>query len=90
MIGNFNSGKTTFVNKLLKNFENKTKWPIKTEAYPGTNTDVLEIPLSNSSFFYLLPDLSNNTSVLSKVEKDVQRQSYPAQETAEHDPGRHR
>ena len=80
MIGNFNSGKTTFVNKLLKNFENKTKWPIKTEAYPGTNTDVLEIPLSNSSFFYLLPDLSNNTSVLSKVEKDVQKIITPRRE----------
>ena len=77
MIGNLNSGKTTFINKLLKNYENKTKWPIKTENYPGTETDVLEIPLSNSSFFYELPDLSNGTSVLSKVEKDVQRIIVP-------------
>lgn len=77
MIGNLNSGKTTFINKLLKNYENKTKWPIKTENYPGTETDVLEIPLSNSSFFYELPDLSNGTSVLSKVEKDVQKIIIP-------------
>ena len=77
MIGNLNSGKTTFINKLLKNYENKTKWPIKTENYPGTTTDVLEIPLSNSSFFYELPDLSNGTSVLSKVEKDVQKFIIP-------------
>ena len=80
MIGNNNSGKTTFINKLLKNYENKTKWPIKTEKYPGTETDVLEIPLSNSSFFYELPDLSNATSVLSRVEKEVQKIITPHKE----------
>ena len=80
MIGNNNSGKTTFINKLLKNYENKTKWTIKTEKYPGTDSDVLEIPLSNSSFFYELPDLSNGTSVLSKVEKEVQKIITPRKE----------
>ena len=80
MIGNNNSGKTTFINKLLKNYENKTKWPIKTEKYPGTETDVLEIPLSNSSFFYELPDLSNSTSVLARVEKEVQKFITPHKE----------
>ena len=84
MIGNLNSGKTTFINKLLKNYENKTKWPIKTENYPGTTTDVLEIPLSNSSFFYELPDLSNGTSVLSKVEKDVQKIILPKKQVVMH------
>ena len=80
MLGNNNSGKTTFINKFLKNYENKTKWAIKTEAYPGTDTDVLEIPLSNSSFFYELPDLSNGTSVLTKVEKEVQKIITPKKE----------
>ena len=80
MIGNNNSGKTTFINKFLKNFENKTKWAIKTEDYPGTNTPVLEIPFSNSSFFYELPDLSNGTSVLTKVEKEVQKIITPKKE----------
>ena len=80
MIGNNNSGKTTFINKLLKNYENKTKWPIRTEQYPGTETDVLEIPLSNSSFFYELPDLSNATSVFARVEKDIQKIITPKKE----------
>ena len=77
MIGNSNSGKTTMINKFLKVYNNKTKWPIKTELYPNTNVNVLEIPLSNSSFFYELPDLSNATSVFSKVEKDVQKIIVP-------------
>ena len=80
LAGNPNSGKTTFINKFLKNFENKTKWAIKTEDYPGTNTPVLEIPFSNSSFFYELPDLSNGTSVLTKVEKEVQKIITPKKE----------
>lgn len=77
MIGNFNSGKTTFINNLLQNYENKTKWTIKTEHYADTEADVLEIPLSNSSFLYELPDLSNETSVLARVEKETQRVITP-------------
>ena len=77
IIGNNNSGKTTFINKFLKIYENNTKWQIRTEVYPGTDTNVLEIPLSNSSFLYELPDLSNGNSVLTKVEKDVQKIILP-------------
>ena len=80
LIGEVNSGKTTLINKLLKTYENKTKWQIKTELYPGTNSDVLEIPLSNSSFLYELPDISNSTSCLSKVEKEVQKIITPRKE----------
>ncbi|MBO6280011.1 MAG: hypothetical protein J6M95_00315 [Bacilli bacterium] len=80
LIGEVNSGKTTLINKFLKNYINKTKWQIKTELYPGTKSNVLEIPLSNSSFLYELPDLSNSTSVLSKVEKDVAKLVTPKKE----------
>ncbi len=80
LIGELNSGKTTLINKFLKNYVNKTKWQIKTELYPGTNSNILEIPLSNSSFLYELPDLSNSTSVISKVEKDIQKIIVPKKE----------
>lgn len=80
LIGELNSGKSTLINRLLKNYVNKTKWQIKTEVYPGTNCDVLEVPLSNSSFLYQLPDISNSTSVLSKVEKDIVKQISPKKE----------
>ncbi len=80
LIGELNSGKTTFINKFLKNYENKTKWQIKTELYPGTNSNVLEVPLSNSSFLYELPDLSNSTSACSKIEKELVKQVTPKKE----------
>ena len=77
MIGNNASGKTSLINKALKGFENKTNRQIKTVKYPGTQVDVLEIPLSRSSFFYELPGISQDTSVVTKLEKDVVKQILP-------------
>ena len=80
LLGELNSGKTTFINKMLKDYKNNTRWQVKSELYPGTNSNVLEIPLTNSSFFYELPDLSNNTSVFSRVEPAVQKIITPKKE----------
>ena len=77
MIGNLTSGKTSIINRALKGFENKTTRQIKTLRYPGTNLDVLEIPLSRSSFFYELPGISQNTSAAGKLEKDVAKIIVP-------------
>ena len=77
MIGNNASGKTSIINKALKGFENKTNRQIKTIKYPGTSLDVLEIPLSRSSFFYELPGISQTTSAVNKFEKDVVKQILP-------------
>ena len=77
MIGNITSGKTSIINKALKGFENKTSRQIKTIKYPGTHLDVLEIPLSRSSFFYELPGISQNTSAAGKLEKEAVKQISP-------------
>ena len=77
MIGSKNSGKTALINKLLKNYKNKTKWNIKSEPYPETNLRVLTIPLTNSTFLYELPGFSLATSVYGKVEKEVLKLIVP-------------
>ena len=77
MIGNSTSGKTSIINRAMKGFENKTTRQIKTITYPGTSVNVLEIPLSRSSFFYELPGISQTTSATGKLEKDVVRQIVP-------------
>lgn len=84
MIGSLASGKTNIINKLLKGYTNKSKRTIATEEYPGTSVKVLEIPLSNSSFFYELPGFSLNTSVLGKVEKEVKNIIIPKKEIRMH------
>lgn len=80
MIGTIASGKTSIINKMLKGYKNKSKRTVKTEFYPGTGIKVLEVPLSNSSFFYELPGFSLNTSVLGKVEKEVKAIITPKKE----------
>lgn len=80
MIGSLASGKTSIINKGMKYYVNKSKRVIKTENYPGTSVNVLEIPLSNSSFLYELPGFSLVNSVAGKVEKDVQRMITPKSE----------
>ena len=84
LIGSKSSGKTVLITKMLKHYENKTKWPIKTENYRGTNVKVMSIPLSNSSFLYELPGFSLSTSVVGKVEKDVQKLIIPKRKIETH------
>ena len=84
LIGSMSSGKTVLITKMLKHYENKTKWPIKTENYRGTNVKVMSIPLSNSSFLYELPGFSLSTSVVGKVEKDVQKLIIPKRKIETH------
>lgn len=84
LVGSKSSGKTSLINKMLKHYVNKTKWPIKTENYRGTNVKVMSIPLSNSSFVYELPGFSLSTSVVSKVEKDVQKLIIPRRKIETH------
>ena len=80
MIGNYTSGKTTVINHVLKYYENKTRKAIKTSDFPGTKTPVLQIPLTNSTFFFELPGLALDVSVVGKVEKDVQKMIIPHKE----------
>lgn len=71
LIGSVISGKTTIIDKLLMNYENKTKRKVEQIQYPGTNIKVLSIPLDNSSNLYELPGLELNDSVLGIVEKGL-------------------
>ena len=84
IIGSLGSGKTLLLNKFLKHYENKTKWPIKTENYRNTNVKVMSIPITNSSFIYELPGFSLTTSVIGKVEKEVQKQLTPKKKVETH------
>lgn len=77
MIGSTASGKTSIINKGMKSYKNTSKRVIKTETYPGTSLNVLEIPLSNSSFFYEVPGFSLVNSIYGKVEKETFKMVVP-------------
>lgn len=80
MIGNQSSGKTSLINKTLKFYVNKTKRIINIHLYPETDVNVLEIPLTRSATFYELPGISQTTSLVGMVEKDVYKMIVPKRE----------
>ena len=77
MLGDLTSGKTTIINRCMKHYVNKTRRSIRTSEFPGTKTPVLQVPITNSSFFFELPGLALDNSVVGKVEKDVQKIIMP-------------
>lgn len=77
LIGSSQSGKTSFINKLLRNYQNTSKRVIKSTFYPGTESKVLEIPLSNSSSLYEVPSFSLVNTVPGKVEKEIAKMIIP-------------
>lgn len=71
MIGSKICGKTSIINKLLMNYENKTKRKIQVLDYNKTGIRVLSIPLDNSSNLYELPGFDLKDSILSIVERPL-------------------
>lgn len=71
VIGATSSGKSSLVNGFLKNFANQTLTPITTSPFPGTTLRVIEVPLDSHSYLYDTPGFVIETSLLSKVEKEV-------------------
>ena len=80
VIGSSLSGKTTIIDKLLMNFENKTKKQIRSEIYPTTNSLVLHIPLDRSSSLYQLPGFELDDTAIGLVEKNLWKYIIPKKE----------
>lgn len=80
VIGSSLSGKTTIIDKLLMNFENKTKKQIRSELYPNTNSLVLHIPLDKSSSLYQLPGFELDDTAIGLVEKNLWKYIIPKKE----------
>ena len=80
VVGSTLSGKSTIIDKLLMNYENKTRKPIHSEIYPGTNSKVIHIPLDNSTSLYELPGLELDDTVIGIVEKNLWKYIIPKKE----------
>lgn len=70
-IGVNNVGKSSIVNKILKNYKNTTNKLVTTSNYPGTTLGVIKIPMDNDSYMYDTPGIFNPNSMTNQVEKDI-------------------
>ena len=77
MIGQLGCGKTSLIDRVMKYYTNNTRRIVKTETYPNTNAQVLEIPLSKTTTLYEVPGFSLANSILGKVEKELTKFIVP-------------
>ena len=79
-VGVNNVGKSTIVNKILKNYKNNTSKMITTSKYPGTTLGVISIPLDEDSYMFDTPGIYNESSLTNQVEKSCLKYILPREQ----------
>ncbi|MEC1696667.1 ribosome biogenesis GTPase YqeH [Schinkia azotoformans] len=60
VVGCTNVGKSTFINKIIKEFSGVTDDVITTSQFPGTTLDLIDIPLDDGTSLFDTPGLINH------------------------------
>ena len=78
VIGNTNSGKSTLINKLIKNYSN-SDIEITSSLYPSTTLDKIEINIENMKIIDT-PGLINNGSIINFIDDKTLKNITPKKE----------
>jgi len=78
VIGNTNSGKSTLLNKLIKNYSDKED-NITTSMYPSTTLDTIEVDIDNIKFIDT-PGLIDNGSIINYIDYKMLKNITPKKE----------
>lgn len=76
IIGSAMSGKKTLISSFLKVFSNLSQGNIVTAPYPGTELELLQIPLNKKTAMYDVPGFSLDNSILYNLDRDTMRKVY--------------
>jgi ribosome biogenesis GTPase YqeH len=80
VVGCTNTGKSTFINRLIKQFGEETSDFITTSQFPGTTLDLIDIPLDGRSHLYDTPGIINHHQMAHYVSKQELNQIMPKKE----------
>ncbi len=75
--GAYQVGKSSIINSLLMEYNNKTDKMITTSPYPGTTLDVINIPLDDETYLYDTPGIYNSASMVSFLEPTLIKYVLP-------------
>jgi 30S ribosome assembly GTPase len=70
VVGCTNTGKSTFINRLIKQFGEEAADFITTSQFPGTTLDLIDIPLDARSHLFDTPGIINHHQMAHYVSKD--------------------
>ncbi|MCR6096818.1 ribosome biogenesis GTPase YqeH [Salipaludibacillus agaradhaerens] len=80
IVGCTNTGKSTFINRVLKEFGAEDEMLITTSNIPGTTLDMIDIPLDDGSFLYDTPGIINHHQVAHLLDKNELKMVSPSKE----------
>jgi 30S ribosome assembly GTPase len=80
IIGCTNVGKSTFINRMIKQFSDVEENIITTSHFPGTTLDLIDIPLDDHSSLYDTPGIINHHQMAHYVDKHSLKIITPTKE----------
>ncbi|MGR5993534.1 ribosome biogenesis GTPase YqeH [Bacillus cereus] len=80
VVGCTNVGKSTFINRMIKEFSDETENVITTSHFPGTTLDLIDIPLDEESSLYDTPGIINHHQMAHYVGKQSLKLITPTKE----------
>jgi 30S ribosome assembly GTPase len=80
VVGCTNVGKSTFINRIIKEFGGDTEQLITTSHFPGTTLDMIDIPLDDGSALYDTPGIINHHQMAHFVDKKELKEITPKKE----------
>lgn len=69
IVGCTNVGKSTFINRLIRQYAGESNTLITTSHFPGTTLDIIEIPLDKSSSIIDTPGIINEHQLVHYIDK---------------------
>ncbi|WP_078597253.1 ribosome biogenesis GTPase YqeH [Evansella clarkii] len=80
VVGSTNVGKSTFINRLLKEFGAEDEFMITTSNIPGTTLDMIDVPLDDGSSLYDTPGIINHHQMAHLLDKKELKVISPKKE----------
>ncbi|GAF65996.1 GTP-binding protein YqeH [Bacillus sp. TS-2] len=69
IVGATNVGKSTFINRIIREFEGDEDQMITTSHFPGTTLDMIDIPLDDGQTLYDTPGIINHHQMAHFIDK---------------------
>jgi len=76
IVGCTNVGKSTFINRLIRQYAGEAQTLITTSHFPGTTLDIIEIPLDRSSSIIDTPGIINEHQLVITSIKKISKSSH--------------
>ncbi|MDQ0254321.1 ribosome biogenesis GTPase YqeH [Evansella vedderi] len=80
VVGSTNVGKSTFINRLLKEFGADDDFMITTSNIPGTTLDMIDVPLDDGSSLFDTPGIINHHQMAHLLDKNELKVISPRKE----------